>query len=127
MSCNCTKDNAVIEFIRETSAYIRFVFNVEDLSSFEGVKFTIRKDYKTNPILEKTITNLADNSVLVELTPAETALFTEFQNGKNSAQYIWGLDLILDSTNPKAIINIFPKTGMPAPLCIVYKNVVEEV
>lgn len=127
MNCNCVKDNTVIKFIRGTSVYIRFVFNVEDLSSFYGVKFTIRKNYETAPIIVKTKTGLSGNRVVVKLYLSDTVLFNEFLNGKNSAQYIWGLDLIIDSNNPSAIVNIFPKTGMPAPLCIVYKNVVEEV
>lgn len=121
MSCTCKEtDNTTIEFIRGTSAYLRFVFNVPDLSSFLGLNLTIRKDYNTVPVIDKTISNLEGNNVLVELTPDETALFTEFLNGKNSARYIWGLDLLV---NGDERVNIFPKTGNPAPLCIVYKHV----
>lgn len=121
MTCNCNNaDNTTIKFIRGTSAYIRFVFNVSDLSSFLGVNLTIRKNYETTPIIDKTISNLEGNNVLIELTPDETALFTEFLNGKNSAQYIWGLDLLI---NGDERVNIFPQTGNPAPLCIVYKHV----
>lgn len=122
-NCNCGDDETVIKFLRETTATIRFKFNVSDLSSFQGVKFTIRKNYEVAPIIEKTITELSGDSVIVTLMPDDTALFTEFLNGKNSVKYIWGLDLIVDNNE---IINIFPKTGHPAPLCIVYKNVVEE-
>lgn len=121
--CNCNDDDTTIKFIRETTATFRFDFNVSDLSSFQGVKFSIRKNYEAIPVIEKTIIDLSGSSVTVVLTPEDTALFTEFLNGKNSARYIWGLDLIV---NDNEIINIFPITGEAAPLCIVYKNVVEE-
>ena len=121
MVCDCKcADDTTIQFIRGTTAYFRVVFNVSDLSSFAGVNFTIRKDYNTTPVIDKTISDLSGNNVLIELTPDETALFTEFLNGKNSARYIWGLDLLV---NENERVNIFPKTGNPAPLCIVYKHV----
>ena len=125
--CNCSTDDTTIKFIRETTAALKFEFNVSDLSSFYGVHFTIRKDYKTAPIIDKTITGLSGDSVSIVLKPEDTALFIDslFQNGKNSLQYIWGLDLIVNNDTPE-IVNIFPETGKAAPLCIVYKNVVEE-
>lgn len=121
MVCNCKcADDTTIKFIRGTSAYLRFVFNVSDLSSFAGVNLTIRKDYNITPVIDKTISDLSGNYVLIALTPDETALFNEFLNGKNSASYIWGLDLLV---NENERINVFPKTGNAAPLCIVYKHV----
>lgn len=124
MVCTCKEtDNTTIKIIRETTAYFLFVFNVSDLSSFAGLQFTIRKNYETEPIINENITGLSGNEITVTLPPNKTALFTEFQNGKNSAQYIWGLDLLTDDGQ---VINIFPKTGEPAPLCIVYKHVPEE-
>lgn len=124
MFCNCNcSDNTTIKIIRETTASFLFVFNVSDLSSFAGLQFTIRKNYETAPIINENITGLSGNEIIVTLPPNKTALFTEFQNGKNSAQYIWGLDLL---TNNGQIINIFPQTGNPAPLCIVYKHVPQE-
>ena len=126
--CNISSESTTIKFIRGTSVTVVFKFNVSDLSTFKGVKFAIRKNYQTDPIIEKTITSLSGDSVTVVLNLNDTGLFTDalFQNGKNSVQYIWGLDLIVNDNTPPQIINIFPKTGEAAPLCIIYKNVVEE-
>lgn len=124
MSCNCTnaEENNTIKFLRETTVRLVFSFDI-DLSGFNSADFTIRKNYDTSPIIEKTITSLSGKSINVVLSPEETALFNDFMNERNSSKYIWGLNV----TNGNGeIINVFPQTGNPAPLCIVYKNVVEE-
>lgn len=123
MVCNCNDDNT-IQFIKGTTVNLSFDFD-EDISSYESAVFTIRADYSTSPVINKVLTGFTDTTLNVVLTPTETNQFTEFQNGKNSAKYIWGLDLI--DTDNNAVVNVFPKTGEPAPLCIVYKHVVEEV
>lgn len=123
MVCNCSNtqnENNVIQFIAGTSVNLTFNFD-EDISSYTSASFVIRKDYQTEPIINKTIAITETDSLNVVLTPEETADFTEFANGKNNATYIWGLDLI-DSVN-NVVTNIFPQTGSPAPLCIVYKHV----
>lgn len=123
-NCKCNNDKTTIKFIRGTTCNLLFKFNVPDLSGFEGVNFTIRKDYESVPIIDKTITGLSGDSVEITLNPTETNLFDTFLNGQNSSQYIWGLDLIIDDTQR---LNIFPKTGNAAPICVVYKHVdVEE-
>ena len=57
-NCDCSADNTTIRFIRGTSCNLLFKFNVKELSSFEGVNFTIRKDYNTTPVIDKTITTI---------------------------------------------------------------------
>jgi len=122
MTCNCfNNDNNVIQFVKGTTVNLSFDFD-EDISSYTSAEFVIRADYLSEPIIDKSIPITASNTLDIELTPAETANFTDFINGKNSATYIWGLD-VLDS-NADLRINVFPQTGCPAPLCIVYKHVV---
>jgi hypothetical protein len=113
-------ENAIIRFVKGTSVNLAFEFD-EDISSYTGAEFVIKKDYNTPAVITKTITDFEPHSFEVELTPQETEFSTEFLNGKNSAEYIWGLD-ILDSENDLRI-NVFPQTGSPAPKCIVYKHV----
>ena len=119
MACNCLNENNVIQFIKGTTANISFTFD-EDISSYSFAVFGIAKSYGDTPIIEKNI-SVIDNEINVELTPSDTDSFTEFLNGKNSAKYYWWLDLV-DSDN-NVITNVFPQTGEPAPLCIVYKHV----
>ncbi len=126
MTCNCNnniQDDDTIQFIAGTTVNLSFVFE-EDISSYTSVIFTIRKDYSTDPVISKTASITNSNIVDITLTPYETGLFTEFNNNQNSAAYIWGLD-ILDNANGTQI-NVFPQVGNAAPLCIVYKHVVEE-
>lgn len=120
MTCNCNNDNNVIQFVKGTTADVHFDFD-EDISSYTSAEFVIRKNYDTPVILDKTVSIESENTVDINLTPTDTDDFNEFLNGKNSAQYIWGLDLI-DSDNGVRV-NVFPQTGEPAPLCIVYKHV----
>ena len=123
MTCNCNNfcnDDNTIQFIVGTSVNLSFDFD-EDISSYTSAQFVIRADYQTVPVINKTFSVTEANTLNIELTPTETASFTNFANGKNSATYIWGLDLIDSSTGE--IVNVFPQTGHPAPLCIVYKHV----
>ena len=119
-NCNCSADNNTISFIKGTTFNVTFNFD-EDISTYTQAEFVIRKDYTTSPVINKTIPELSALSFDLELTPGDTNSFTEFANGKNSARYIWGLDLV-DSVN-NIRVNVFPQTGEPAPLCIVYKHV----
>lgn len=122
MTCNCDlQTENTIEFIKGTSVNLTFSFD-EDISSYTSAEFVIRANYETSPIIDKSIEITETNTLNIELTPTETNNFTEFLNGKNSATYIWGLDLIDSVTDER--VNVFPKTGEPAPLCIVYKHVV---
>ena len=125
MVCNCNnntvKDNT-IKFVKGTSLNLTFNFD-EDISSYTDAEFTIRSNYEDNPIINKTVSGFSGNSLNLVLTPDETNTFTQFDNGQNSKTYIWGLDLIDSANNIR--VNVFPKTGLPAPLCIVYKHVVE--
>jgi hypothetical protein len=122
MSCNCNQCiDDTIRFIIGTTVNLNIVFE-EDISTYTSARFTIRKDYETEPILNKTIAITEEHSINVNLTPADTELFNIFERNKNSAQYIWGLDVI--DSNTGAIINVFPQAGNPAPLCISYKHVV---
>ena len=117
MVCDCINNN-VIKFVKGTSFYIKFSFN-EDISIYTNAEFIISKNYGITPVLNKTIPVTEANTITFEITVDDTNLFNDFENGKNSASYIWGLDLF-DSSNR---INVFPKTGEAAPLCIVYKHV----
>ena len=119
MTCNCNCDKNVISFIKGTSFNVTFNFD-EDISSYTGANFGIAKSYDDTPIIDLDLL-IEDNAVNVELTPAQTDLFTEFLNGKNSAQYKWWLDVIDDNAGIR--VNVFPQTGEAAPLCIVYKHV----
>ena len=122
MNCkhNCNNiDKSVIMFVRGTTVNLKFTFNI-DISSFDSAQFTIRKDYKTAPVINKTVSGFNENILLITLSNEETTQFNEFTNGQNFAQYIWGLNLSKDDE----ITNVFPQTGKPAPLCIVQKNVV---
>lgn len=124
MTCNCKNvqnDDNTIQFVVGTSVNLTFNFD-EDISSYTNAEFAIRADYLSAPVINKTISITEPDSLEIELTPSETANFTNFINGKNSATYIWGLDLV-DTVNDVRI-NVFPQTGQPAPLCIVYKHVV---
>ena len=122
MSCNCNQCiDDTIRFIIGTTVNLNFVFE-EDISTYTSARFAIRKDYETEPILNKTITINDEHNINVNLTPADTSLFNTFERNKTSAQYIWGLDVI--DSDIGAIINVFPQAGNPAPLCIAYKNVV---
>lgn len=119
MVCNCMNENNVIEFVKGTTANITFNFD-EDISTFTGANFGIAKNYGETPIINEDV-EIKDNAVNVELSPEQTNLFNDFLNGKNSAQYKWWLDLI--DNNAEIRINVFPQTGNPAPICIVYKHV----
>lgn len=119
-NCNCLNENNTIKFVAGTSCDLSFDFD-EDISSYDSAQFVIRDNYATSPVINKTLTGFSGMTLEVNLTPSDTALFTEFQNGKNSATYIWGLDLI--DSDQDIRINVFPQTGEPAPLCIVYKHV----
>jgi hypothetical protein len=112
-------ENNVIRFVKGTTVNLSFDFD-EDISSYTSANFGIAKSYDDTPIIDLDL-SIEDNAVNVELTPEQTDLFTEFLNGKNSAQYKWWLDVI-DSVN-NVRVNVFPQTGEPAPLCIVYKHV----
>ena len=119
MVCSCINDNDnVIKFVKGTSLYIKFNFN-EDISIYTDADLIIAKNYGVTPVITKSVSITEAKTITFELTVDDTNLFTEFENGKNSASYIWGLDLY-DSSNR---INVFPQTGNPAPLCIVYKHV----
>lgn len=121
MTCNCFMQNEnTIQFIAGTSVNLTFSFD-EDISSYTSAELVIRANYETAPVIDKPISITETNEINVELTPAETANFTSFANGKNSASYIWGLDLLDSVTGDR--VNVFPQTGEPAPLCIVYKHV----
>lgn len=119
MTCNCLDENNIIQFIKGTTANIIFNFD-EDISSYNHAVFGIAKNYGDTPIIEKNIA-VSDNAVEVELTPTETDNFNDFLNGKNNAKYYWWLDLVDLDNN--VVTNVFPQTGEPAPLCIVYKHV----
>ena len=119
-SCNST-DNNTIQFIKGTTVNLSFDFD-EDISTYSGAIFVIRKNYDTEPVINKEISITEAHTLNIELSKTETNNFTEFVNGKNSASYIWGLDIFDQDTNEQ--INVFPQVGEPAPLCIVYKHVV---
>ena len=119
MNCNCLDENNIIQFIKGTSANISFDFD-EDITSYNYAEFGIAKNYGDTPVFSKN-SSITDNTVEIELTPDDTDVFTDFLNGKNSSKYFWYLDLI-DSDNDVRT-NVFPQTGEPAPLCIVYKHV----
>ena len=119
-NCNCANDN-VIQFIAGTTVNLSFDFD-EDISSYTSAKFVIRANYETAPVINKTINVTEAYKLNVKLTTTETSGFTDFQNGKNTATYIWGLDLLDSNTGDQ--INVFPQIGEPAPLCIVEKHVV---
>jgi hypothetical protein len=126
MTCNCNnaiEDNNTIQFVAGTSVNLTFEFD-EDISSYTSAQFVIRTNYETAPVINKTIAITETNTLNVVLSPQETSNFTSFTNGKNSTTYIWGLDVIDNTID--AIVNVFPQTGIPAPLCIVYKHVVED-
>jgi len=123
MTCNCNnniQDDNTIQFVKDTTVNLTFNFD-EDISSYTSAEFVIRANYDTAPVIDKTISITESNSLSVVLSPSETANFASFVNGKDSASYIWGLDLI-DSVN-NIRVNVFPQTGNSAPLCIVYKHV----
>ncbi|MBO7735026.1 MAG: hypothetical protein J6S67_20860 [Methanobrevibacter sp.] len=123
MTCNCNnmQTENVIRFVAGTTVNLHFNFD-EDISTYTVAKFVIRADYTSAPIINKTVSISDAYTLDIELTPDETENFTNFDNGKNSATYIWGLD-VLDTTE-NIQINVFPKTGNPAPLCVVYKHVI---
>ena len=118
-NCNCMSEDNTIQFVKGTTANITFNFD-EDISSYSYANFGIAKSYEQTPVIDENY-QIENNAVNVELTPENTALFTDFLNGKSSAKYIWWLDLIDSTENIR--VNVFPQTGEPAPLCIVYKHV----
>lgn len=123
MTCNCNnsqEETNTIQFIKGVTVSLTFNFD-EDISTYTDAEFKIAKDYQSTPVIDKTISITENNKLDIELTPADTDSFSEFLNGKNSAVYLWSLDLIDSVNNIKT--NVFPKTGTPAPLCIVYKHV----
>ena len=125
MSCNCNNqiiDNT-IQFVVGTTVNLTIEFE-EDISNFTSGQLTIRKDYNSEPILNKSVSITDSHIVKVELDTTDTGLFTEFERNKNSAQYIWGFDVVDSKTG--VVINVFTKTVEHAPYCIVYKHVVNE-
>ena len=120
-NCSCNADNNVIQFIKGTTVNLSFDFD-EDISTYSNALFVIRKNYDANPVINKTITITEANTLTIELSKTETDNFDDFENGKTSSTYIWGLDLVDNNTGEQ--INVFPQVGEPAPLCIVYKHVV---
>ena len=125
MVCNCNNadQSNTIKFVKGTTVNLTFNFDT-DISTYTGAEFTIRKNYDTTPVIDMTEgIEITENTINLELTPSDTNNFTEFLNGKDSASYIWGLDLLDEANNIR--INVFPQTGQAAPLCIVYKHVVE--
>lgn len=118
-NCNCNDDNT-IQFVKGTTVNLLFDFD-EDISSYTSAEFVIRKNYDTPVILDKTVSIESESTIDISLTPTDTSDFNEFLNGKNSVQYIWGLDLVDSDAGVR--VNVFPQTGEPAPLCIVYKHV----
>lgn len=123
MSCNCNIDENVLQITAGTTYTNTFTFD-EDISSYSGAIFTIRKDYQTAPVIQLNLSITDPHTIDLTIDKTETANFTDFQNGKNSASYIWGLDLY--DTTDNLQVNVFPVTGEPAPLCIVYKHVCGE-
>lgn len=126
MVCNCQhsqNENNVIQIIAGTSVNLTFLFD-GNISSYTDGVFAIRKNYETEPVIYKTVPVTEESVLNMVLTPEETAGFMEFENGKNQASYIWGLDLTDSARN--IITNIFPQVGNPAPICVVYKHVVTE-
>lgn len=123
MSCNCNIDENVLQITAGTTYTNTFTFE-EDISSYSGAIFTIRKDYQTAPVIQLNLSITDPHTIDLTIDKTETANFTDFQNGKNSASYIWGLDLY--DTTDNLQVNVFPVTGEPAPLCIVYKHVCGE-
>lgn len=113
------EDN-VIQFVKGTTVNLSFDFD-EDISSYTSAEFVIRKSYDTPVVLDKTVSIENDYTIDINLTPTDTSAFNEFLNGKDSASYIWGLDLIDSEAGIR--VNVFPQTGEAAPLCIVYKHV----
>lgn len=120
MNCKCEENNNNIQFVKGTTVNLTFTFD-EDISSYTSAEFVIRKNYDTPIILDKTVEIKSESTIEINLTPTDTSDFNEFLNGKNSTNYIWGLDLIDSDAGIR--INVFPQTGDPAPLCIVYKHV----
>ena len=120
MNCNCANTENIIQFVKGTTVNISFIFD-EDITSYSYANFGIAKNYGETPIINENVSISADNTVNIELEPSQTDDFTEFLNGKTSAQYIWWLDVI--DSDEGIRINVFPQTGEPAPLCIVYKHV----
>lgn len=120
-NCSCNSDNNVIQFIKGTTVNLSFDFD-EDLSTYTNAIFVIRKDYDIEPIINKTVSITEAFKLNIPLSKTETNDFVKFDNGKNSATYIWGLDILDNNTNEQ--IPVFPQAGEAAPLCIVYKHVV---
>lgn len=120
MNCNCCNEENTIKAVVGHTCNIEFTFDIE-LSDYSSANFVVRKSFDKVPVINKTITELNGNTLGLELTPAEMSVFTEFENGKNQASYIWGLDFI-DSEN-NIIVPAFPNVGEHAPSFIVYKSV----
>lgn len=117
---NCSCDENTILCTEGTTLNLYFNFN-ENISVFDKAVFVVRKNADSIPVITKTITELKEDSAEVELSPTDTSKFV-FDNNKNQATYIWGLDLLGGTTR----INVFPKTGESAPLFVVYKHIAEE-
>ena len=122
MQCNCLTPEITILCTRGTSLSITFNFDT-DISTYKSADFVIRKNYDTEPALIKSIELNGEQSFTVLLAPEDTEVLNDFENGKNQASYIWGLDLIDEEINVRT--NSFPLTGNPAPLFIVYKHAAE--
>lgn len=122
MNCSCNNtDDTLIEITAGTTFSISVEFD-EDISDFTQALFTIRANYETYPVINKAFNIVNSRSVDISLTKNETAEFIDFTSGKSRMSYIWGLDLIDEGGTE---INVFPQTGKPAPLCFVYRHVVE--
>ena len=122
MNCNCNNTkNYLIQITAGTTFSATVVFD-EDISDYTSALFTIRANYDVEPVINKTFEITDETSININLTKAETALFTDFEEGKSRATYIWGLDLADDNG---VQINVFPQTGNTAPTCFVWKHVVE--
>ena len=122
MQCNCLTPETTILCTRGTSLSITFNFDT-DISTYKSADFVIRKNYDTEPALIKSVELNGGQSFTVLLAPEDTEVLNDFENGKNQASYIWGLDLIDEEAEVR--VCVFPMTGESAPLFIVYKHVAE--
>ena len=122
MTCNCLCPESTILCTQGTSLSITFNFDT-DISTFKSADFVIRKNFTQEPVIIKTIEISGNPSITINLTPEDTRLLNDFKNGENQASYIWGFDLVDEEANVR--VNVFPLTGDPAPLFIVYRHVAE--
>lgn len=119
MNCNCQENNILCT--QGTTCTLDFTFDTE-IGTYTSAVFVVRKDYNTAPLITKVIEGLEGNSVNIVVDPEDTQNVT-YENGKNQASYIWGLDFVDDVNNVR--VNAFPQTGSAAPLFVVYKHVAE--